>query len=481
VRQTEPVQRLTGLDAGYLYMETPTLHMHTLKISVLDPSTVPGGYSFPRVREELERRLHLLPPFRRRLVEVPLGINHPLWVEDPDFDVEWHVRRITAPAPGGHRQLCEVISDIASHQLDRSRPLWEIWVVEGLEGGRIGFVAKLHHSLADGVAAAALLANVLEVEPDPRDPRPPERQWVPDAIPSTWPLVVAAVRDLLRALAGIPGLVRRTVVGMRAAARVRRRHPQVPSATPLNTPRTRFNGALTPHRVFATATLPLDEVKAVRRAFGVTVNDVVLGVCAGALLRYLDGHGERPEKPLLAGVPISVSGPVDVPRLAGNRVSNMFVSLRTDLADPVARLRAIHESASVAKEAFAALGADMYADWSELTPPRPFAAWMRLYSRLRLADHHAPPQNVIISNVAGPTDPLYIAGAKLVELYSTGPILEGIGLNITVWSYLGTLYAGLIACRESMPDLWDLCALLSEALAELSSSAAAVTAGSVPG
>src|ERR1700736_5075558 len=173
------MQRLTGLDAGFLYMETPTLHMHTLKISVLDPSTVPGGYSFGNVKQELASRLHLLPPFRRRLVEVPFGIHHPVWIEDPDFDIDWHIHRIAVPAPGGQREFCDLISDIASRQLDRSRPLWEIWVVEGLEAGRVGFVAKIHHSVADGVAAADLLANVLSPDPEIHEPPPPAEPWAP--------------------------------------------------------------------------------------------------------------------------------------------------------------------------------------------------------------------------------------------------------------------------------------------------------------
>jgi len=470
------VERLTGLDASYLYMETPTLHMHTLKISVLDPSTSPGGYSFARVKEELALRMHLLPPFRRRLVSVPFGLHHPLWIEDPDFDLDWHLHRVAAPAPGGQREFCELISDFAGHQLDRRRPLWEIWVVEGLEGGRVGFVAKLHHSVADGVAAAALLANVLETSPDSRAPLPAVDQWHGEAVPSRARLAAVALIDAIRGAGQVPDLVRRTARGMRAARRVRASHPDVPTATPLNTPKTRFNGSITQHRIFATTTMPLDEVKAVRKAFGVTVNDVVLGMCAGALLRYLDDHGEHPEKPLLAGVPVSVSGePEDGPRLSGNAVSNMFISLRTDIADPIERLQAIHESAMVAKEVHKALGADMLAEWSEFYPPRPFSAWMRLYSRLRLADYHAPPQNVIISNVPGPAEPLYIAGAKLVELYSVGPILEGIGLNITVWSYLGTLYVGLISCPELMGDLWDLAALLPQALAALTAAAALAT------
>src|SRR5437764_1989080 len=360
------MERLTGIDAGFLYMETPTLHMHTLKISIVDPTTVPGGYSFARVGEVLGERLHLLPPFRRRLVEVPGGLHHPLWVEDPDFDLAHHLHRAEIAAPGGPHQLGELISDIASRQLDRSHPLWELWVVEGIEHGHIGFVAKIHHAAADGVAAAAMLANVLDAEADPggrpqdeADPAdaggppqdgadaapvaPPSRPWRPEPIPTGTERLVGALRDLLRNLATLPGLVRRTAAGLTAVVR-RRRSGALSPPLPFSTPRTSFNRALTPNRWFAMASLPLEEVKAVRRAFGVTINDVVLALCAGALRRYLDERGELPERPLLAGVPVSTGTPdqPEGPRLAGNRVSNLFTSLRTDIADPVERRHALH-------------------------------------------------------------------------------------------------------------------------------------------
>ena len=464
------MQRLSGLDAGFLYMETPTLHMHTLKIAVLDPSTVPGGYSFERVAQILGERLHLLPPFRRRLVAVPFGLHHPLWVEDPDFELARHVHRTVAPPPGGTHELAAVISDIAGRQLDRRRPLWEIWVVEGLAGGNVGFVAKIHHAAADGVAAAQLLANVLETEPAPRPPRPAEAEWRPDRIPSRRELVVQALSERVRQLLGIPGLLRRTVSGLRAVAR-RRRSGAVSPPVPFSTPTTSFNRALTSDRLFTMTSLALDDVKAVKSAFGVTVNDVVLAVCAGALRRYLADRGELPARPLVAGVPVSVAG--DDARLGGNRVSNMFTALRTDVADPVERLLAIHEVTKAAKEVHNVLGAEMLEAWSELTPPAPFAAWMRLYSRLKLADRHRPPINLVVSNVPGPAQALYVAGARLLALWSMGPILEGIGLNVTVWSYLGQLNFGLVACPQAMPDLWGLTDHLHDALEELTKAAAA--------
>src|SRR5437879_2923659 len=197
-------------------METPTLHMHTLKISIVDPATVPGGYSFARVGEVLGERLHLLPPFRRRLVEVPGGLHHPLWVEDPDFDLAHHLQRAEIAAPGGPRELGELISDVASRQLDRRHPLWELWVVEGIEHGHIGFVAKIHHAAADGVAAAAMLANILEDEAEPGPVVQPSRHWQPEPIPSASERLVDALRDLLRNLASLPGLCRRTVAGLTA-------------------------------------------------------------------------------------------------------------------------------------------------------------------------------------------------------------------------------------------------------------------------
>lgn len=469
------MQRLTGLDAGFLYMETPSLHMHTLKISILDPTTIPGGYAFPRVKEELGRRLHLLPGFRRRLVEVPFRLHHPVWIEDPDFDLDWHVRRVTVAPPGGDREFCELISEIASRQLDRRRPLWEIHVVEGLEGGHVGFVAKIHHAVADGVAAAEMLANVMTVDPEAADPPAPARPWRPEPIPSRSRLLIDAAVALVRGLGRVPKLLGRTATGFRDVVRVRKQHAArgARPPQPFDTPKTSFNGALTPHRFFTAIELPLDDVRAVKGAFGVTVNDVVLAMCAGALRRYLADRGELPERALVAGVPVGLPNEAGEPRLQGNWVSNMFTSLCTDIEDPAARLLAIHEVTKAAKDVHHALGAGMLADWSELTPPRPFAAWMRFYSRRKLADRHRPPINLVVSNVPGPSTPLYVAGARLVSIWSMGPVLEGIGLNITVWSYLDRMAFGLVSCRETMPDLWSLTAALPDALAELKKAAPA--------
>lgn len=478
------MERLSGLDASFLYNETASLHMHTLKYTVLDVTALDGEFSVERLRHELGRRLHLLPPFRRRLAEVPLGLHHPVWIEDPDFDLVNHVRRVGVPGPGGRREMDELIGEIASWQLDRRKPLWECWVLEGLaddlddpvagppSGRRYGFLVKMHHALADGVAAAALLANVMETAAEAVDPPPPLEPWRPDPEPSAWRLLADAVVDWLRAWRTFPALLRRTVGGLRAVARRRRAAELSPPLPIRDTGRTPFNGALTPHRAFATADLPLARVKAVRAAFGVTVNDVVLALVADSLRRHLLAIDRLPAKPLVAGVPVASDAAGDV-RLYGNRVSNLFTSLCTDVADPVERVLAIHRVTGAAKEVHTLLGPEMLADWSEWAPPRPYAWFMRQYSKRGLADRHNPPINLVVSNVPGPRDPLYIAGAELVGIWSVGPVVEGVGLNVTVWSYRERVHVGVLGCREHWTDLHVVTDGMVAALDELAARAPA--------
>jgi diacylglycerol O-acyltransferase / wax synthase len=473
------VERLSGLDASFVYNETSALHMHTLKYVVLDVSGVEGGFTVDKLRHELERRLHLLPPFRRRLVEVPLGLHHPVWIEDPDFDLDAHVRRVGVPGPGGRREMDDLVAEIASWQLDRRRPLWECWILEGLaddlddpaasppSGRRVGFLVKMHHALADGVAAAALLANVFETDAHALDPPPPIHAWRPEPMPSAWRLALDALRDARPNLRLVRSLVGRTFTGLRAVSRDRRESEVTPPRPIMDTPRTPFNGALTPHRRFATADLRFDDIRAVRAAHpGITVNDVVLGLVAESLRRHLSALDRLPDKALVAGVPVSSDAAGDV-RLYGNKVSNLFTSLRTDLPDPVERLSAIHDVTAAAKRFHTLLGTDMLEDWSELFPPKPYAWFMRQYSRLALANRHNPPINLVVSNVPGPRDPLYIAGAELDTFYSVGPVVEGVGLNITVWSYQDAVHVAAIGCREHWEDLHVVTDGMVAALGEL--------------
>jgi len=461
------MERLSGLDAGFLYMETPTLHMHTLKIVLLDRP--PGdALPFAELREAIRVRLPLIPPFRRRVVEVPFGFHHPVWIEDPDFDLDYHVRRVVLPAPGDRHQLEQAVADIAGVPLDRRRPLWRMHVFDGLADDRIAVLVKIHHAVADGLAASALLANVMSSSATGDDL--PVDTWRPEPVPTRGRLLRDALRDHLTQLRGLPGLLGRTLSNLRALVR-HRRESEVATPMPIvHTPRTSFNGALTPRRSFATTSMSMADIDAVRRAFGVTANDVVLGVVAGGLRSYLLERGELPDASLVAGVPIATD--VSEVRLEGNRVSNLFTSLATDEADPVRRLQRIHDITDEAKRLQALMGRETLGDWVQYTPPRPWAWFMRQYSRRGLAERHPPAINVVVSNVPGPRDPLYAAGAPLLELYSVGPVLEGIGLNITVWSYLDRYFVGVLACREEVPEPHRIAVAMERALAELATAAA---------
>jgi diacylglycerol O-acyltransferase / wax synthase len=460
------MRRLTGLDATFLYMETPNNHMHVASTAIFDPSTVPGGYSFEGVRELVENRLPLLPPFRWRLVEVPFGLHHPLWIEDPDFDLDYHLRRAALPSPGTEKELAEFAAEVMSRQLDRRHPLWEMYVVEGLENGLIATVTKTHHAAIDGVSGSELTVNLLDLQPEPTVIPPPDPPWTPDRVPSDVELVSYAVGSLVRQPLAAAKAVRRTAE-MAVNLRARNRQPNVtPPPAPFSAPRTSLNTAITPHRRFAFAQVGLDEVKEVKNALGGTVNDVVLAMCSGALRKYFDAKGEDLESSLVGMVPVSVRTE-DEKNAMGNRVSSMLVSLASDVDDPIERLHAITEATKSAKEQEKAIGADTLSNWAEFAAPSVANLAARLYSRYKLADRHRPLFNVTISNVPGPNFPLYSAGARMVAMYPMGPIFDGGGLNITVMSYMGTMFFGLVACRETVADVWGLAGNISLALDEL--------------
>jgi diacylglycerol O-acyltransferase len=463
------MERLSGLDASFLYLETPTLHMHVALALVFDPSTVPGGYSFEQVKEGIAGRIPCAPVFRRRLIEVPFRLGHPVWVDDPDFDIDYHVRRAALPEPGGLRELADFTGDITGQQLDRSKPLWEIWIVEGLADGNIALIAKMHHSTVDGVSGAALLSVLFDLEPDPPPQAMPPEQPADDRIPSGLELFAeAAVARSMRPLEITRDLVRtgQRVLDVRKIRLGTPKPALAKAALPLSAPRVSFNTALTRRRSVAFTAIGLDDVKRLKNATGTTVNDVVLAVCTGALRSFLIEGDELPQRPLVAVVPVSVRPDIDSPK-GSNQVSSMFVQLPANLHEPVERLSAIHDGTKGAKEEFNALGADMLLNWAEYATPNVFANAARLYSAMRLADRHRPIANLVISNVPGPDFPLYLGGAEMKAGFPLGPVMEGMGINITVMSYRGVLNWGIMACPEAIPRLWSLVAAVPVALDEL--------------
>ncbi|TIC83899.1 wax ester/triacylglycerol synthase family O-acyltransferase [Nocardioides sp. GY 10113] len=450
------MERLSGLDASFLYLETPAQLMHVCAVLVIDPSTMPEPYSFPRFQRALDARVRGLPTFLRKIRGVPLGLDHPVWVEDRNFDIERHLHRLALPTPGGYAELMELAAHFASLPLDRSRPLWEMWVIEGYTpdpggGERIAVLVKSHHATVDGVSGANLLSHLCALEPDAEFLSVEERPLGGD--PTRGALLGRAVIDTVTKPLNLVRVIKPSVSFI--ANTIGRAREGTAMAAPFSAPRTAFNGIITGRRAIALADLSLDEIREVKRDSGATVNDVVLTIVGGALRAYLEGRGELPDTTLLAAVPVSVREASN--RAEGaNKVSALFCKLGTDLGDPLERLRLLAERNRYAKEHHDAIGADTLQDWAEFAAPRTFGLAVRAYAALRLPEKHPVVHNLVVSNVPGPPIPLYFMGGRIEGLYPLGPVYHGSGLNITVMSNAGRVHVGAIACRESVPDVETL-------------------------
>jgi diacylglycerol O-acyltransferase len=468
------VKRLTGLDAGFLWMETSTSAMHVAAVAIYDPPSGPDARTFgvDSVKEMVRGRLHLAPPFRQRLVTVPFELHFPLWIEDPDFDLDHHIKRIAVPSPGGARELAELAAQLNAMQLDRARPLWEMWFIEGLEGGRFATLTKVHHAAIDGASGSEITVALFDLSAEIAEHTVAE-PWKPDPVPSDLEMLTYAGRSLARQPLQLFGALKRTV---KAALDVRSLTQSPGSglaALPFTAPATSINGSISARRSVALSSLSLADVKKVKNAFGCTVNDVVLALSAATLRNYFERRGEEVDGPLIAMVPVSVRAD-DQHDAMGNQVSSMFTSLATDVADPVARLLAIHDGMKGAKEQHKAIGADTLTNWAEFAAPAVFGSAMRLYARLGLADRHRPIFNVTISNVPGPPFPLYSAGAQLEANFPLGPIFDGAALNITVMGYRDSLDVGILTCPDVVDQVWLLSDGLQAALDELLAAADAL-------
>ena len=454
------------------------MHMHMVGVLVFEPpedaGAEPPAVQAERMRRVVEERLHLVPLLRRRALRVPFGLNHPVWVDDPAFDLDYHLQRASLPAPGGPVELAAFVSSVAGRPLDPRRPLWEMHVVEGLESGHVAVVTKLHHAAIDGVSGAETLAAFLDLGPEPRVVDPPPLRWRPEPLPGDLELIGHSVSALARQPERAVGAVRRTFGAFHDLAernrRLREEDELEPPPALFRAPRTSLNGSISAQRRVAFAEVSMDDVRLVRRVFGGTVNDVVLAAVSGALRRLLADRGETMREPLVAMVPISVRSEADRGS-QGNKLSAMLVSLASSVPDPVERLRLVAEGTRLAKEQSRVLSEELIRGWAQLTFPAVSARLARLTGNLRLFDHFPPLFNVVVSNIPGPDVALWWAGARLAALYPVGPILEGVGLNVTVVSYMGTLHAGITGCRELVPEVEHLASLLNESFAELAKAA----------
>jgi diacylglycerol O-acyltransferase len=441
-----------------LYSETPSVHMHTLKLAVIDVSELNGRhFGIDEFRQVIHGRLYKLDPFRYELVDIPFKFHHPMWRENCEVDVEYHVRPYRVESPGGRRELDDAVGKIASTPLDRSRPLWEMYFIEGLANGRIAVLGKIHHALADGVASANLLARGMDLQagPDDRD------SYATDPAPSRPELVRTAFGDHLRQIGRLPGLMRYTAQGM---GRVRRSPKKLsPELTrPFTPPPSFMNHRVDAQRKFATATLALADVKATGKKLDATINDMVLAMSTGALrqlsLKY-DGHADHP---LLASVPVSFDFSRD--RISGNRFSGVMMTLPVQLEDPLERVRAVHDAAVDAKDTHNLLGPELVSRWSAYFPPAPAE---RLFGWLAEKDGQNKVLNIPISNVPGPREPGRVGGALVTEIYSVGPLTTGSGLNITVWSYVDQLNISVLSDGATLEDPHELTDAMIEAFVEI--------------
>ncbi|WP_067689192.1 WS/DGAT/MGAT family O-acyltransferase [Nocardia jejuensis] len=458
------MERLTGLDASFLYLETDTQLLHVCALLILDPTADGGEFEYERFKAELGQRLHLIPAMTRRLHTVPFNLDHPVWVDDSKFDLDYHVRRVGLPAPGGRDQLAEITGDIAGRALDRRRPLWEMWVVEGLPGGKVAVVSKYHHAIVDGITGTNMMMHLCDIEPGVHY-SPPTEIAAPEPEPNDLLLAAEAVVKFPGKL-GMVGMVPQTVGILSGLVQRRRDTGSRGMALPFTAPRTPFNLAITPHRSISFVQSELADIKEIKTAFGVKVNDVVLAVVGGALRSYLELHGELPETSLVASVPVSTH---DTSRheAGTNKVSTIFARLYTDIEDPVERLLVIAQDNRGAKQEHNLIGADFLQDWAKYAPPNTFQLAARAYSSLKLAEHHPVVHNLVISNVPGPNFPMYFLGVRVSSMYPFGPVFHGAGLTATVISSNGNLDFGFIACKELVPDPSKIADAVSEVITQL--------------
>lgn len=458
------MKRLGGTDALFLSLETPSWHQHVGGLSIIDPED--RTITFDEFMMKVTERLPYAPKFRWKLKETPFGLDRPMWVDDEQFDIRRHVRRIGLPSPGGAKELGEVVGTLMSSQLDRRWPLWEMWFIDGIAGGKIAVFLKYHHCLLDGVAGASLATVLLDIEPDATAPlaalpSPEESKAGPE------PGDLQLLGRTLLAQPSRPLHLTRYVTGLfgKGLAAINSIRSDEENRAILRAPVTPFNAPIGPRRELAFASVSMSDVHALKTKHDVKVNDVVLAITSGALRHYLEKHDVLPDSPLVTSVPVSIRPQGDTSM--DNQISNMFVSLATDVSDPVERLQAIKRSTQSAKAMRNAIGAREIQSIGEVASPLILGTAIRTIYRTSLMSRIPLRVNTVVSNVPGPNIPLYMCGGKVVAVFPSSVILEGMGLNVTVFSYLDRVDFGIHVDPDLVPDVWVLANEVPAALAEM--------------
>lgn len=449
--------QLSGQDASFVYLETPHTPMHIGSVAIYDPSTAPGGFvRFKDILNFIGSRLSGARSFRQRLVRVPFDLDHPYWIEDPEFDLEFHVRHIALPKPGDWRQLCIQVARLHSRPMDLNKPLWEFTVIEGLDNveglqpGCFALVSKVHHAAVDGMSGVEMSTAVHDLD---ASMTPPEKadDWKPEHMPNVADLLSRSYFNSLLQPMRVVQTIGRSLPGMAKLATTVGKGEVSLSNTKM-APKTRFNGKVSPHRVFDAVPFKLADIRAMKNAVpDATVNDVILAIVGGGLRTYLEDKNELPKESLTAMAPISVRGEGEKAAL-GNLVSAMVIPLGTHIADPLERLKYVHDEAVNSKAMTNAVGARSLADYSQLIPSGLAGLAARLYTRVGAANTHAPVFNTVVTNVPGPRVPLYFCGAKMLASYGTAPVFDSMGLINPVYSYGDTIAISFTADRDMMTD-----------------------------
>ena len=458
--------RLTAMDAQFLYMERPTAHMHVGGVSILDPSTKPDGpLLFDDLKSHVLRRLHLVPRFRQKVVFLPFNVGRPMWTDDERFDIDFHMRRASIPSPGGHKELADFVQRVHSRPLDRTKPLWEIYFIEGLEGGLVAIYSKTHHALIDGVSGMDIASVLFDFTPDTRDVH--SEEWKPAKEPSTIELLrhwaVDSITHPIEAMAhqatGAVGAPRAMLgrVGTMLGALQQQIGSGMAPASPFNVP-------IGPNRRFSFTDVPVADAKAVKNALGGTVNDVILTAVAGMLRRALIARGvSTANLSMRAMVPVSTRDESQKMAL-GNRVSMFFVDLPVGEMDPDERLHRISAATKHFKDSGQAIGAATLVGLTRWAPPTLHALAARLTVRQRFA-------NIVVTNVPGPQVPLYLLGARLQGMYPLMNLTETMALMVAITSLSGDMGFGFTGDWDAVPDIDDLPDYLQAALSDLKKAA----------
>jgi WS/DGAT/MGAT family acyltransferase len=463
------MERMGGADALMLYLDRAEAYNHTIKLQIIDPATDPEGWSWKRFKAAWATRVGLVPRLRQRYLRVPFGLNHPVWVDDPAFDLDYHLRRVGCPAPGGMVELCELICELYAHPLDHSRPLWEVWVIEGLEGGRVGVLLLIHHALTDGIGILRMLNNFWQTRPETIE-HPEPADWHAAPLPSKWRLFLTGIRDLPGIFAGnLPGAIRGSRAGRRIVAEWRREGRALPPSISDPQYLAPYAQRLSPRRSFAARSFPLARIRALGKSLGVTINDVFLATLAGAIRSLLrEQTGAAPSAAMVATVPFALV-PLAERTRDGNFSTTHHTLLHTDIEDPIERLQACKQSADTMKAYFEATReANIPAILNLLPPLVP-----KLVDRVNEMKGGGllPFWNVVVSNVPGPRAPLQLGHLKLDEWYSIGQIVHGAALNVTVWSYVDQFNLSVLSDPKVLNDAWRLVEHFETSLAGLEAAA----------